>query len=745
METLVAAIFLKKSDTSAMLTPYLDRLNSFEADSFPAVQSRIQSKSPLAGSTALITVGTITTGTWSATIIDPSKGGTGVNNGSRTITLGGNLTTSGAFNTTFTTTGTTNVTLPTAGTLATLTGTETLTNKTINASNNTLSNITGSSISANTITFGNFQQISTTTLLGRSTAGNGNVEQITVGSGLSLAGGILSTTGGGGTGTVTSVTVSGANGIGVTGSPITTSGTISLSLGNITPSSVNASGTISGSNLTGTNTGNVTLAGENYLSLSGQQITANAINLSGTNVTGTLAAARFPALTGDVTTSAGSLATTLATVNSNVGTFGNTTTIPVITVNGKGLVTAVTTATVSVSVSAGSLTGTTLAANVVSSSLTSVGTITTGVWNGTVIGPTYGGTGVNNGSNTITLGGNINTAASFTTSGANALTLTTSGVTNVTLPTTGTLATLAGTETLTNKTISGASNTITNIATSSLTGTLAAGQFPALTGDITTTAGNLATTLATVNANVGSFGSSTAIPTFTVNAKGLITAASTAAVVAPAGTLTGTTLAANVVSSSLTSVGTIATGVWNGTVIGATYGGTGVNNGSNTITVAGNVNLSGAFSTVGGDAVILNTTAATDITLPTTGTVATLAGTETFTNKRITKRAVTGGVTGSLTIASDNTDIYIVEGATGALTFAVPTGTPTQGQTLIIRIQDNGTARALTFTNAAGGFRASTDIPFPTTTVVNSTMYLGFIYNTNDSRWDLVSRTDNVN
>lgn len=63
--------------------------------------------------------------------------------------------------------------------------------------------------------------------------------------------------------------------------------------------------------ISGTNSGDVTLAGENYLSLSSQQITANAVNLSGTHVTGTLAAARFPALTGDVTTTAGNLATTI--------------------------------------------------------------------------------------------------------------------------------------------------------------------------------------------------------------------------------------------------------------------------------------------------------------------------------------------------------------------------------------------------------------------------------------------------
>lgn len=77
-------------------------------------------------------------------------------------------------------------------------------------------------------------------------------------------------------------------------------------------------------------------------------------------------------------------------------------------------------------------------------SITTLGTIGTGTWQGSLIGATYGGTGVNNGSNTITLGGNISTAAAFTTSGANALTLTTTGATNVTLPTSGTLLTTAG-------------------------------------------------------------------------------------------------------------------------------------------------------------------------------------------------------------------------------------------------------------------------------------------------------------
>ena len=62
---------------------------------------------------------------------------------------------------------------------------------------------------------------------------------------------------------------------------------------------------------------------------------SNRISLGG-NISGTLQAAQMPALTGDITTVAGSYATTLATVNSNIGTFINAT----LTVNAKGLITA---------------------------------------------------------------------------------------------------------------------------------------------------------------------------------------------------------------------------------------------------------------------------------------------------------------------------------------------------------------------------------------------------------------------
>jgi len=126
-----------------------------------------------------------------------------------------------------------------------------------------------------------------------------------------------------------------------------------------------------------------------------------------------------------------------------------------------------------------------------------------------------------------------------------------------------------------NLTIGGASS-INGTFSGTSSGTNTGDQTITLTADVTGSGtGSFATTLATVNIDVGSFGSSTSIPSFTVNAKGLITAASGNVVIAPAGTLSGTTLNATVVTSSLTSIGTITTGVWNGTTIAIADGGTG--------------------------------------------------------------------------------------------------------------------------------------------------------------------------
>jgi hypothetical protein len=156
------------------------------------------------------------------------------------------------------------------------------------------------------------------------------------------------------------------------------------------------------------------------------------------------------------------------------------------------------TAAITVAADAGTLTGATLASNVLASSLTSVGTL--------------------------------------------------SGLT-VSAPISGSVTGSSG-------------STTGNAATATA---LATGRTIAITGDLAYTSpsfdgsGNVtaAGTLATV-ATPGSTGSSTSIPIITINAKGLTTSVSSAAVVAPAGTLSGSTLASGVTASSLTSLGTIA-------------------------------------------------------------------------------------------------------------------------------------------------------------------------------------------
>ncbi len=171
-------------------------------------------------------------------------------------------------------------------------------------------------------------------------------------------------------------------------------------------------------------------------------------------------------LAGDFTLSANGT-TTLATVNSNVGTFGSSVSIPVATVNAKGLITGMTTA--SVSASATNLSG--------------------------IVPVISGGTGV----------------ATLTNHGV----LLGAGTGNVASATIGTAGRLLIDQ-----------------------GASADPVFNPIAGDVTFTA-NGTSTLATVNSNVGSYGSSVSIPIATVNAKGLVTAITTASISASATNLVG--------------------------------------------------------------------------------------------------------------------------------------------------------------------------------------------------------------
>lgn len=68
-----------------------------------------------------------------------------------------------------------------------------------------------------------------------------------------------------------------------------------------------------------------------------------------------------------------------------------------------------------------------------------------------------------------------------------------------------------------------------------------------------------------------------------------------------------------------------------------------VNDAARTVNIAGNVTLASSFTTSGANALTLTTTGSTNVTLPTTGTLATLAGSETLTNKTLTSPTINSG------------------------------------------------------------------------------------------------------
>ena len=156
--------------------------------------------------------------------------------------------------------------------------------------------------------------------------------------------------------------------------------------------------------------------------------TTNASNIT----TGTLAAARVATLNQNTTGTAANVTGVVAAANGGTGVANAST----ITLGGALVFSGAFSATLSLSplppASPLPTSGTLVNTAVTSlSSLAGVGTITSGVWNGSTIAGANGGTGVANSGKHITLG------SDFSTSGAFALTLTQTGTTNVTLPTSG--------------------------------------------------------------------------------------------------------------------------------------------------------------------------------------------------------------------------------------------------------------------------------------------------------------------
>ncbi len=120
-----------------------------------------------------------------------------------------------------------------------------------------------------------------------------------------------------------------------------------------------------------------------------------------------------------------------------------------------------------------------------------------------------------------------------------------------------------------------------------------------------------------------------------------------------------------------------------------------------------------------------------------TGGFTTINGTATLTNKRIDPRTSTTTATATLTPDISAFDQYNLTAQDQALTVAAPTGTPVDGNKLILRILDNGTSRAITW-NATYTAIGTT---LPTTTTANKMIYVGCIYNSTNTRWDVVAVT----
>jgi hypothetical protein len=233
-----------------------------------------------------------------------------------------------------------------------------------------------------------------------------------------------------GSGTVTAVSVTTANGVSGSVSNPTSTPAISLTLGAITPSSVTASGTISGSNLSGTNTGDqtITLTGDITGSGTGSFATtigaskvtnsmlAGSIDLT-SKVTGALpianggtgqttANAALNALLPTQTSNSGKVLSTNGTSTSWITAgAGTVTTVSVTTANGVSGSVSNATTTPAISLTLGAITPSSIVAS------------------GTISGSNLSGT--NTGDQTITLTGDITgsgTGSFATTIGASKVT-----------------------------------------------------------------------------------------------------------------------------------------------------------------------------------------------------------------------------------------------------------------------------------------------------------------------------------
>jgi len=92
-----------------------------------------------------------------------------------------------------------------------------------------------------------------------------------------------------------------------------------------------------------------------------------------------------------------------------------------------------------------------------------------------------------------------------------------------------------------------------------------------------------------------------------------------------------------------------------------------------------------------------------------------------------------GSVTSAASIVPSK-QIYDVTALAEAAVIATPSFTPQNGMSLIIRIKDNGVARAISF---ASSYSNVSGLSTPTTTVSNKLLTIGAIYNSATSKWEI--------
>jgi len=113
-----------------------------------------------------------------------------------------------------------------------------------------------------------------------------------------------------------------------------------------------------------------------------------------------------------------------------------------------------------------------------------------------------------------------------------------------------------------------------------------------------------------------------------------------------------------------------------------------------------------------------------------------ISSTSTLTNKAVTQRVVTAASDATAIMDVDVTDVYELTDMAAATVFTI-TGTPTDGQKLIVRVKDDGTGRGLTWT-------AFTEIglTLPATSTASKWIYVGATYNSDAAVWHAIALSE---